>query len=226
MSLLPPGAWPYFAPYGAFLMLAALQDALPAAAPALFVLRVAAPLVLLVAFWRRGEYRELHGFRFDAWVLADIACGLAIAAFWLAPYLAWPALERGEAFDPALLGTGREALSLGLRLVGFAIATPFVEELFVRSFALRFAEVAGDARDFRTLPLARFAWRGFLATALWFGFSHASWEWWVAFPTGVALNAWLYFRGHLGACVVAHATANAAIWALVVFGSGELWAFL
>jgi hypothetical protein len=226
VSLLPHGAWPYVAPYAAFLALAGLQDALPAWAPALFALRVALPLALLAGFWRRGAYRELAGLPVDARILADIAFGLAVAAFWLAPYLSWPSLARGAPFDPALLGAGNEALALGLRLTGFALATPFVEELFVRSFVLRYAEVAADSRDFRALPIARFAWRGFLASVLWFGFSHASWEWWVAFPTGVAFNAWLYFRGHLAACVIAHAAANAAIWTLVVLRGGELWAFL
>lgn len=226
VSLLPPGAWPYVAPYAAFLALAALQDAVPAVGPALFVLRVALPLALLIAFWRRGAYRELAGFRGDAWICADLAYGLAIAALWMAPYVSWPSLARGEPFDPALLGARNEALALGLRLMGFALATPLVEELFVRSFLLRFAELSGDARDFRTLPIARFAWRGFLATVLWFGFSHASWEWWVAFPTGLAFNAWLYFRGHLAACVIAHSAANAAIWAFVVLRGGELLEFL
>jgi CAAX prenyl protease-like protein len=226
VSLLPPGAWPYLAPYGAFLALAALQDALPTLAPGLFVLRVAVPLALLFAFWRRGAYSELRGYSPNGWVLADVAFGLVIAAGWLAPYLAWPSLARGEPFDPALLGAGREALTLGVRLLGFAIATPFAEELFVRSFVLRFAEVASDGRDFRTLPVARFAFRGFLVSALWFGFSHAGWEWWVAFPTGVAFNAWLYWRGHLGACVVAHAAANAAIWGVVVGSGDSLWPFL
>lgn len=226
MSLLPPGAWPYLAPYAAFLVLASLQGALPALAPALFVLRVVAPLALLVWFWRRGAYPELSGFVADARILADVGCGLAIAALWLAPYLMAPSLPRGNGFDVALFGAGREPLALGLRLAGFALATPFVEELFVRSFVLRFAEVVGDARDFRALPVARFAWRGFLATVLWFGFSHAPWEWWVAFPTGAVFNAWLYLRKHLAACVIAHATANAAIWTLVAFGGPELRAFL
>ena len=63
-------------------------------------------------------------------------------------------------------------------------------------------------------------------TAVWFTFSHAPWEWWVALPTGIALNAWLYWRGKLMACVVAHASANAAIWMFVVFSALPLWEFL
>jgi CAAX prenyl protease-like protein len=157
--------------------------------------------------------------------VADLALGISIAALWVGPYLLWPALARGEPFDPTLLGEGRRDLALALRLAGFALVTPFVEELFVRSFLLRFAETF-ERGDFRSEPVARFALRGFVATVLWFTFSHAPWEWWVALPTGAVLNLWLYWRGHLIACVVAHGVANAAIWALVVLGPGELWEFL
>lgn len=225
MSFLPAGAAAYVLPYGVFLALVELAARLPSLAAPLFALRVAAPAALLVWFWRRGAYPELRGYRFGAGTVGDALAGLALAALWVGPYLAWPSLPRGDAFDPALLGASNRALALALRLVGFALVTPFVEELFVRSFLLRFAETF-ERGDFRSEPVARFAWRGFATTALWFTFSHAQWEWPVALPVGIAFNAWLYWRGHLGACVVAHAVTNAAIWALVVFGPLPLWAFL
>ncbi len=75
-------------------------------------------------------------------------------------------------------------------------------------------------------PSPRFTRLSFAATALWFTFSHVSWEWAVALPTGIALNAWLAWRGHLMACVVAHAVANAAIFVLAVTGPDWMLAFL
>jgi CAAX prenyl protease-like protein len=224
MSLLPAGSLPYFAPYAVFLALVQLEELAPAYAAALLPLRVGATLLLFGWFWRRGAYPELSGYRVDARSALDLAAGLAIAALWVGPYVAFPALERGAPFDPELLGDSR-ALTLGVRLVGFALLTPFIEELFVRSFLIRFAEVL-EGGDFRSVPLARFAPRGFALTVAWFTFSHASWEWWVALPAGVAFNAWLYWRRSVAACVVAHAAANAAIWALVVFGPLPLWEFL
>jgi hypothetical protein len=208
-----------------FLALVETSARIPAAAPALFVLRIFAPAALLVWFWRRGAYVELRGYRPGLGTVADTLAGLAIAALWAGPYVLWPALARGEPFDPALLGEERRTLTLALRLAGFALVTPFVEELFVRSFLLRFVETL-ERGDFRAVPIARFAWRGFVTTVLWFTLSHAQWEWWVALPAAVAFNAWLYWRGHLMACVVAHAVTNAAIWGLVVLGPMDLWEFL
>jgi len=225
MSLLPAGSAAYVAPYAAFLLLVELQGRSAGAAPLLFVARVALPALLLVWFWRRGAYPELRSYRADRRTLLDLAAGAAIAALWAAPYLLWPSLPRGAAFDQELLGEGERVLTLGVRLIGFALVTPFVEELFVRSFLLRFAEVF-DRGDFRSEPIARFTLRSFVVTVLWFTFTHAPWEWWVALPTGVAFNAWLYWRREIGACVVAHAAANALIWAFVVFGPLPLWEFL
>jgi hypothetical protein len=225
MSVLPAGAIPYVAPYATFLLLVELAARVPGAAAVLFPLRVAAPAALLAWFWRQGAYSELRGYRASAATFADVLVGLAIAASWVAPYLLFPALERGEPFDAAQLGAQRRALTLSLRLAGFTLVTPFVEELFVRSFVLRFAEVF-ERGDFRSVPIARFAWRGFVVSVLWFTFSHAAWEWWVALPAGVAFNGLLYARRHLMACVIAHAVANAAIWALVVLGPTPLWEFL
>jgi membrane protease YdiL (CAAX protease family) len=115
--------------------------------------------------------------------------------------------------------------------VGFVAVTPFVEELFVRSFLIRAAELIRFSRrgldvdfdaDFRDLPVARFAWRGFVATLVLFTFSHLGWQWPVAFVTGLVWNLWLYHRGHILPLVISHAVANLTIFLLTVLGSGQL----
>jgi CAAX prenyl protease-like protein len=115
---------------------------------------------------------------------------------------------------------------LGLRFAGFAIVTPFIEELLVRSFLLRAADTYDTDRDFRDLPIGRFAWRSFLFTVAWFTFTHAQWEWPVAFAAGVVYNLWLYRRKHICALILTHAATNATLFAFVVWASEDLWFFL
>jgi CAAX prenyl protease-like protein len=220
------GWWPYLAPYGLLLVLIEIGNRLPNATLALMALKILVPGGLLLYFARKGAYPELSGYRLRAGTLADIAVGLGIAALWVGPYLVFPALTRGDPFDPDVLGAERSSLVLGARLVGFAAVTPFVEELFVRSFLHRYLDVWSSGGDFRDQPIARYTRVAFVGTVVWFTLTHAPWEWWVALPTGVLFNLRLYRRGQLGAVVVAHATANAAIWLLVVFGEGDLWPFL
>ncbi len=213
------GFLPYLLPYGTFLVLVTLGAPL--------ALRVALPLALLLFFAWRGAFPELRGWRWcGRGALADGLFGLGVAVLWVAPYLVFDALPRpgaGEGFDPAApFGAEQRDLALAVRLVGFAGVTPFVEELFVRSFLARFADVFDSERDFREIPIGRFTWRSFLVTSLYFGLSHRSWEWPVAFPTGVLFNLWLYRRRSLGAVIVVHAVANAAIWVAVVFAPAGL----
>ena len=80
--------------------------------------------------------------------------------------------------------------------------------------------------DFRKLEIARFSWRSFVVTVLWFTFTHVPWEWSVAALAGVIFNLWLYRRKHLMSVVVAHAAANATIWLAVVLGPPSLGIFL
>lgn len=224
------GWWPYIGPYGLFLVLVEVGRRVPeSAAGAMLVAKVALPAALLVYFAAKGRYPELRGYRPGARLLLDLAAGLGIAALWLAPYLIFESLPRGEpgsGFDASVFGEGGESLALAVRLFGFALVTPFVEELFVRSFLLRYVDVFDTGRDFRDVPIARFAWRSFLFTSVWFTLTHVPWEWIVAAPTGVLFNLWLYHRGHIGAPIVAHAVANGAIGAAVLLGPPELGVFL
>ncbi len=238
----PARGWePYLAPYAAFLILVEIGARLPdALAPALLVANALVPGVLLLIYARAGRYPELEGYRLGPGSLADLAVGLAVAALWMGPYVlgGWSQPPPEEGFDPELLGSGRSALALALRLLGFALVTPFLEELFVRSFLLRACELVSlvrghleiDAtRDFRDLPIARYSRWSFAITVLYFTFSHVPWEWPVALGAGVAYNLWLYARGHLGAVILAHTTTNLAIWLVVVVAAERgvaLWQFL
>ena len=118
---------------------------------------------------------------------------------------------------------------LALRLAGIAFVTPLVEELLVRSYLMREAEVYDTDESFRSIPIVVFAWRGFLFTLVWFTFTHAQWEWPVAAATGVIYNLWLYKRRHIGSLILTHAVTNAALFAAVVWADGvgrDWWFFL
>jgi len=225
------GWWPYLGPYGLFLVLVELGSRVPDEWVGVFrVLRVALPGLWIASAIAQGRLPELRGYRPGAsGLLRDVACGLVIAALWMGPYLLVPALPRPgpeEGWSPSYFGPGNEAWAWTLRLVGFAVVTPFIEELFVRSFLLRLVDVIDTGMDFRKVPIARFAWRSFLVTVVWFTFTHVRWEWPVAVVAGVLFNLWLYRRRHIGAVIVAHAAANGAIWLAVALGPDAWRVFL
>lgn len=226
-----PGPWSHVLPYFAFgVVLAAVGSFPPGVALAV---QVAVPAGLLLFFYFRGAYPELGApapAEGRGGPVGDVAIGLAIAALWMGPFLLFEGLPRPdveEGFDTTVLGAA--AVTLAVRFLGFALVTPFMEELFVRSFLLRFIDVFDQRADFRDLPIGVFAWRSFLGTSAWFMATHQTWEWIVALPTGILFNLWLYRRRTMSSVVLAHAVANATIFAVVVaFGPSNpgLWIFL
>ena len=226
---------PHVAPYVLFLVLVELGRWLPLPPAVGLGLKVAIPAAALLAFALRGSYPELRvGSGGVAGWSADVAVGLGVAALWMAPYVSGLLPHPSEGFDAGIFGPDGRSGAWALRGLGFVVVTPFVEELFVRSSLIRFAELISlrggrleldTETDFRSLPMARYSLASFWITVAWFTFSHVSWEMPVAFATGVLYNLWLYRRGHLAAVVRAHAVTNATLLACVL-ADGRLGYFL
>ncbi|MBW2421223.1 MAG: CPBP family intramembrane metalloprotease [Deltaproteobacteria bacterium] len=221
------GWWPYLGPYGAFLLVVEFSGRLPEEmAPWMLLVKPAVPAAMMIYFASRGAYPELRGLRFQAsHTLLDVLLGVALAVLWMGPYLLIDALPRPDAadgFDSAQAGESLIALVLGARLVGYAVVTPFFEELFIRSFVMRYAEAYNRALDFRDLPLARYTLRSFSVTVVVFTLGHAPWEWWVAVPWVAITSLWFYWRRDMSSVIVVHAVTNASILVYVAARTGGL----
>jgi hypothetical protein len=228
------GWWPYLLPLFSFLLLLSAAGKLPEGLrPWVLPVQVLLPAGVFLYFLRRGEYPELRGYPDRPWApWADFGIGVLGGAMWMAPYVLlawggegafsfWPDLFRPdptEAFDPELLGASLVGLTLTLRCVGYGVVTPFVEELFVRSFLLRYGQVFDSDRDFRDVPIAHYSVRSLAIVVIFFTVSHVTWEWPVAVLWILGTQAWFYYRRHLGALVMVHAGSNLsifwAVWAL------------
>jgi CAAX prenyl protease-like protein len=189
----------------------------------LLPLQVAAPLAFLLFYYHRGHYPELRGYPFGLKGFAiDFGVGLAGAALWMAPYLWIDSMRPDESgFDAALWGASLVPVALFVRAVGYGIVTPFMEELFDRSWMVRYVDVCDTRDDFRDVPIGRFRWRSFVVIVIWFTFSHAAWEYPVAFAWAALTMLWFYYRKNLISLVITHAGSNLGILAFVMAQSGR-----
>ncbi|TWU48309.1 CPBP family glutamic-type intramembrane protease [Rubripirellula reticaptiva] len=234
--------WPYVTPIMAFLLLIEISARVgEAGAAAMLAVRVAVPLGLLIYFWRRGEYPELR-FHVTAMTAVDILLGVGLAAMWMAPFILFPNLQPefdATEMNPLMAGASLVPLVMAIRMLGYAIVTPWMEEIFMRSFLMRFADVLdpnGDESDYRKVPVARFTWRSFLVVVAVFLATHQLWEAWVMLPWAVTTNLWFYYRKDLFALIAVHAATNASILVATMmlndhFTSGDgtpmsLWFFV
>ena len=222
------GWWPYVLPYVAFLLMSEVAARLPDGAdPFVLLIKPVLTLALILWFWTKGAYPELRGSdaRLDfAGGLQDVLVGLGLTVVWIVPFLFFPALrpEPGGEFNPAMAGDDLVVTILFVRFFGYALVTPVFEEIFIRSFVMRIADVWNTEDDFRDQPIARYTQRSMLVTLVVFSLGHVPWEWWVCVPWIVLSNLWFYHRRRLAALMLVHGVTNASLLALAVYG-GELF---
>ena len=207
-----------FAVYMAFL---AIEGAVAAQWPGhdgrwIYPVKVGAVTLLLWLY--RQQYRELC-VRPDArWVgMVAPALGAVVFVLWINLDAGWLSLGGGPGYDPRDAG-GAIRWDLALpRMAGAALVVPVMEELFWRSFLLRWI----DKPDFLALEPMRITLRALLIASALFGLEHNLWL--AGIVAGLAYG-WLYrASGNLWAPVVAHATTNLmlGVWVL----STASWSF-
>jgi hypothetical protein len=108
-------------------------------------------------------------------------------------------------------------LLIFFRLLGAVIVVPIFEELFWRSFALRWL----IDENFSAVPIGTFTWFSASAVILAFGFEHHRWL--AGIFAGLLYHALLYYKKDLSACVIAHAVTNLLLGIYVLLT--QQWSF-
>jgi CAAX protease family protein len=220
-AVRPSPAAVRIAPFALFVALLALEQLIGNRAGDLRWLVVLRPLLvagLLAYLWR--HYTELHAppraARRD-WLLAALL-GIAVFVVWVAFDRSWAALPRsGTGFDPGDAG-GIDVSLAALRLAGFALVVPVMEELFWRSYVLR--RIA--TREFLSLHPRAAGFTAFALSSALFATEHSLW--FAGLLAGIAYNVCFMRSGNLWVSILSHAITNAAlgIWILST-GSWQLW---
>ena len=176
-------------------------------------------LVVGMLFTFRRCYTELRSFRFSlgnaAW---SLVAGLVVFGGWVGLDASWAVLgDPGAGYDPRDGGQVNWVLA-GVRLAGAALVVPLMEELFWRSFVMRWV----DRSEFLEVTPASVTWRAVLISSVVFGFEHH--QWLAGIFAGV-VYAWLYRRsGQLHYAIFSHAVTNGVlgIWVLTT-GQWSYW---
>lgn len=174
-------------------------------------LRGVAVAAVLAFFWR--SYAELAAPQRAAlsdWALAA-AVGAALFALWITFDSGWAVIGTpGEGFVPLRPDGSLDPWLVGLRLFGLTLVVPVMEELFWRSFVMRWI----DRRDFLSMDPARATPPALALSSALFAVEHA--QWFAGLLAGAAYG-WLYMRSrNLWIPILSHATTNGllGIWIL------------
>jgi uncharacterized protein len=155
---------------------------------------------LLLWFRRCYEFHRLKN------VVFTLLIGFGVFIIWIAPQQFFDVPPRSVGFDPSLLSgnTANYWLSVALRFLRLVVVVPVMEEIFWRSFLLRFV----IDEHFEQVPFGRFSWPSFALVTVAFTFSHSRPDWLAAFVCGALYNVVAYRSRSLASCVLAHAITN------------------
>ncbi|UPU37744.1 CAAX prenyl protease-related protein [Geomonas paludis] len=193
---------------------------LPAAAHLyLYPVKILSVAALLITC--RHTYRELclDDLRNVKSSAAVIAVGVATFIAWI--FITWtmPMAPPPPPFAPGLLPEGSvRVVMTGLRVAGAVLVVPVMEELFWRSFLLRYLVRA----QFNSVRVGDFTLSSFLITTLLFGLEHH--QVLSGILAGAVYNLVCYKTRSIALCVLAHATTNLALSCYILCtGNWHLW---
>jgi CAAX prenyl protease-like protein len=215
-------AWARILPFGAYILFLVLADLLErigwsrAELRWLYPVQVGAVLALLAVFWR--GYEELHRFSLPLkhMLVASIS-GIVVLVLWVNLDASWMMLGSTPGYDPRTDGQ-IDWLLVAIRIAGAALIVPVMEELFWRSFLMRWVE----RFDFISVDPARIGFKAFVIPCLLFGFEHTLWL--AGIVAGIAYSL-LYMRHrNLWSPILAHAITNGLLgfWVLST-GGWQFW---
>jgi CAAX prenyl protease-like protein len=215
-------AWVRILPFAAYMAFFLVGDALAwlgvdaASLRWLYAVKAATVAILLAIFWR--DYTELKvPLPSPGAVLAAIGAGAVVFYLWINLHAGWMVIGTSSGFDPSMGGTIDWPL-VAIRIAGAALVVPVMEELFWRSFVMRWV----DKPNFLSLDPAQAGIRGFVISVLLFGFEHNLW--FAGIVTGVAYSVLFMRHRTIWSPILAHAVTNGMLGAWVVMtGAWSYW---
>ena len=221
---LSRAAWLRILPFVAFMALLALRGQAPADGSWGFDPRwlyaLNAGVALLLLWWWR-EYGELARQNLPALreTLLSVAVGLIVFVLWIQLDAPWMQMaEATAAFIPAD-GQGQLLWPLiAVRWLGATVLVPVMEELFWRSFLMRWLQ----APVFEGVEPQRVGAKAILLSTFVFMLAHPLWL--AAIVAGLAYALLYRATGKLWTAVIAHAVTNGALGIWVVHsGQWQFW---
>lgn len=212
-------------PFAVYILFLALADylaplmiSLGADEQWLYAIRVVSVSALILYFWR--GYSELIFKPTLNQFLIAVFAGLLVFLLWILPFPSWATLGADAEIVNPILGQDSVTafLWLSIRILGAAVVVPLMEELFWRSFLMRWI----DNKDFLNVTPEKVTVYALVASSVLFALEH---QLWLAGLFAGLIYAYLYKQyKNLWVPIIAHAVTNGVLGIWVIFtGHWQYW---
>lgn len=169
----------------------------------------------LILYFLRSQYIELVPqikMSLSHLILAMLT-GVMVFILWVNLDQQWMTLGKAVGYDPRTSTGSLNYPMIAIRLAGATLVVPLMEELFWRSFLMRWI----DGVKFMTISPSNISIRAIFLSSLLFAGEHTLW--FAGLIAGLAY-AWLYHKTqNLWTSIIAHAVTNGLLGTWVVYTS-------
>ncbi len=197
---------PYVVPFTLFLFLTEPARFYPALIPHLYISKTVLVGALLW-FWRHRYAADFTSGLSLREVLTAFCSGLLVLVIWIVPEKHLFQIGQSSGFNPYALSESMTAAIglIGVRLVGSSVVVPVMEELFWRSFLMRYL----ISSDFRSVSVGTFTWFSFIGISVLFGLEHHRVV--VGIIAGLIYGLLLVHQKNLKGVILAHGVTNCGL---------------
>lgn len=182
-----------------------------------YPLKIIAVIAALMFYRKTYDELKRNAVRFGDIALSIVA-GLLVFVLWIHMDQDFAVIGKQQAsYDPRSLPEIWFYLFIFVRIFGASVVVPVFEEIFWRSFILRYI----IHPDFMTVRIGTFTWSSFIVSSLLFGAEHHLWL--AGIMAGILYNLLLYRTRSIRLCILAHGITNFLLGLYVLY-SGE-WKF-
>lgn len=210
---------PYAAPFALFMLFTELASFFPNLAAQFYIIKTIG-VGSLLWFWRQKYSDDFAKQLSFGDVILAIFCGLIVLGVWVLPENYLFQLKNDNSFNPYEL-TDTLSGAIGIMFVrtfGAAIVVPIMEELFWRSFFMRYL----INTRFKSVAMGQFTWFSFMSVAILFGLAHHRFI--VGILAGIIYGLLLIYQRNLKGVMIAHGTTNLLLAIYVILsGNWQFW---
>lgn len=174
---------------------------------------------LLVLFWKKYTEIDLKQLLSLKNILAGLLSGAVVFLLWI--NMDWDFATQGgmEEFNPFSFDSTLLIVSIiFFRLFGAAIVVPVFEEIFWRSFIIRYI----INPKFEEVPIGKFTWTSFVISSILFGLEHNLYL--AGIMAGIVYCLVLYYTKSLATTILSHGVTNLLLGIYVLTtGNWQFW---
>jgi hypothetical protein len=185
----------------------------------LYIPKAALTGLILLIFWKNYSeisFRDLQSYRN---CLLSVGSGMLVFLLWINMDWTLGSQNTPAGFNPDIFSIeGVRWLIIAVRVTGAVIIVPIMEELFWRSFLLRYLIDS----DFTKVAIGRYSLFSFVAVTILFGLEHH--YVFAGIMAGVVFNVIYYMTRSIAHCILSHAAANLCLaWYVLTTGRWYFW---